>query len=416
MEDYISMMQRNENMCMSYILKAEQERQRNNGLPSKAECVYLQEAAKIRAEMARISVGAEKQHQENQKKELDARIRRLVLELSPDFFKKNNDKPADAKDGGSKPQAQGTGASSVSDETVKSWFDDDTTHGFDAVAGMKETVEHLRACISETKHADLRSYLKMSNTHGFLLFGPPGCGKTYIATAFAHELRQKDYKFMRLVGADILSKYVGEAEGIVKRMFEEAQKNAPCIMFIDEIDSLCKNRSLRSLPEYASSITTAFLNGYNTIVDRSGENAKKTIIFIGATNYPNLVDDAMIDRVELVRISLPDKDARAAAYAHKLNGIIKLEDGFTVDDMAEETEKYNRRDIDRLTEAINTQIVNELSELDDEEAIRQIQSGEYRLTRELFEQAKKKCIPSPKDNILREQEEWEKRLLAARDE
>lgn len=84
--------------------------------------------------------------------------------------------------------------------------------------------------------------------------------------------------------------------------------------------------------------------------------------------------------------------------------------------MAEETEKYNRRDIDRLTEAISTQIVNELSELDDEEAIRQIQSGEYRLTRELFEQAKKKCIPSPKDNILREQEEWEKRLLAARDE
>ena len=87
MEDYISMMQRNENMCMSYILKAEQERQRNNGLPSKAECVYLQEAAKIRAEMARISVGAEKQHQENQKKELDARIRRLVLELSPYYAK-----------------------------------------------------------------------------------------------------------------------------------------------------------------------------------------------------------------------------------------------------------------------------------------------------------------------------------------
>lgn len=420
MNDYISVMQRNENMCMSYILKAQQERSRNGGVASKAECVYLQEAAKLQAEMAAMSIGAARKQHEDQKRDLDSRIRMLVAELEPERFtpkgNSSSSSSSSSDSGSAGANEQSTGSSSVSDDVVKGWFQEDTSHGFEAVAGMADTVAKLRSCISETKHAGLRSYLKMSNTHGFLLFGPPGCGKTFIATAFAHELLQKDYKYLKLVGADILSKYVGEAENIVKRIFEEAQKNAPCIVFIDEIDSLCKNRSLPSLPEYASSITTAFLNGYNTIVDRTDRNKDKTIIFIAATNYPNLVDDAMVDRMELIRIPLPDEASRADAFRHKLADLIQREDDFTFEDMARMTEKYNRRDIDRLVEGIMNLVLKDLSAYDDDMAVEILKTGEYLLTRDLFCRALETCIPSPKDNILKEQEEWEARLLKARDQ
>lgn len=412
MNDYISMMQRQENMCMSYILKAEKERSRNGGAHSKEECIYLQEAAKLEAEMAAMSTGAARSMHQQKKVDLDRRIRMIVMELQPAEDRSSGE----SENADNENPIEQNGSSQVSAETVKSWFVKDTSHGFEAVAGMTDTKEKLQSCIAETRHSALRSYLKMSNTHGFLLFGPPGCGKTFIATAFAHELLEQDYKYMRLVGADILSKYVGEAESIVKRVFEEAKKNAPCIVFIDEIDSLCKNRSLPSLPEYASSVTTAFLNGYNEIADRSGENAKKTIIFIAATNYPNLVDDAMVDRMELIRIPLPDAPSRASAFEYKLQGVLKIQDSFSYMDMAEMTEGYNRRDIDRLVNTIMSMILKDMNDYEDEKAISMLDSGEYCLSREMFEKAKTVCIPSPKDNILREQEEWEQRLTRAREQ
>ena len=197
----------------------------------------------------------------------------------------------------------------------------------------------------------------MKNLHSYFFIGPPGCGKTYIIEAFAHELMDKNYKFLSLVGSDILSRYVGEAEKIVTRLFAEAEKNAPCIVFIDEVDGVCKNRSLPNLPEYAASITTAFLTGYNRI-----NSSDKSIIFIGATNYPNQVDNAMLDRVELIRVPYPDQEARCFAFKKQFKDIIMLEDGFSFDDMAASTEKYNYRDIERLSATIKNMIYKETVE------------------------------------------------------
>ena len=124
---------------------------------------------------------------------------------------------------------------------------------------------------------------------------------------------KSDYKYLKLCGADILSRFVGDGEKVVKRLFEEARDNAPCIVFVDEIDGVCKDRNLPNLPEYSRTLTTAFLEGYNSIIEttlKSEENQEpKPIIFIGATNYPGLVDNAMMDRVELLRVPLPDTEA-----------------------------------------------------------------------------------------------------------
>ena len=188
--------------------------------------------------------------------------------------------------------------------------------------------------------------------------GPPGCGKTYIVEAFAHELMDQDYKFISILGSDIISKYVGAAEKSVTRLFEEAVNNAPCIVFIDEIDSLCKNRSLPNLPEYAANITTSFLTGYNRI---HSEDSK--VIFIAATNYPNRVDAAMLDRAEIIRLPLPDKEARKAAFVRYFEGIVQLKKGLTFDLMAEKTWRFNYRDIERLTSALKLALFHDVLDL-----------------------------------------------------
>ena len=158
------------------------------------------------------------------------------------------------------------------------------------------------------------------------------------------------------------------------------------------------------LPEYAASLTTAFLTGYNKI-----NHSDKPIIFIGATNYPNQVDNAMLDRVELVRVPFPDKEARTFSFEKHFRSILSLEEGFTFEDMADKTDMYNYRDIDRLSSRIKTMVLKAVMQEYKEEsrALESLENGEYRLTRALFEEAQKNCLPTPKEDIIRELDEWE---------
>ena len=277
---------------------------------------------------------------------------------------------------------------------------------------MTELKEQLRGCIQDLRIAELKAYLKGKQIHSFFFYGPPGCGKTYIIKAFAHELMDKDYKFLSLEGSDILSKYVGDAEKIVAQVFEEAQKNAPCIVFFDEVDGVCKSRSLPDLPNYAASLTTAFLTGYNRI-----DESEKPIIFIGATNYPRQVDNAMLDRVELIRVPLPDADARAAKFARDLEGLVPLEDGLTYARMAQETEAYNYRDIDRLIAKMKTMMVKQLMKDygTEAKALAALKAGEYKISVALFDEARHSCLPTPKDGILREIDQWEEQIKRGQD-
>ncbi len=428
MDSYIEKMQARENLCLAYMKKADDTLAANGNLPSKDECIYLQKAASLRYEMAQMSVGEERLYQQRKVQELNQRIKNIVRVINPERFKEIQENEARARsEKGGKDSSLGKNAASGNkgvgnsaakqqnsfEPPVENWFKEAPKHSFADVSGMNELKEQLKECIADSQLNRLKDFLKMKKLHSYFFIGPPGCGKTYIIEAFAHELMDQNYKYLSLTGSDILSRFVGEAEKIITRLFEEAEKNAPCIVFIDEVDGVCKNRSQPLLPEYAASLTTAFLTGYNRI-----NSSDQPIIFIGATNYPNQVDNAMLDRVELVRVPFPDAEARTFSFENHFSSIIHLEEGYGFADMASCTDTYNYRDIQRLVSRIKTMVLKDVMQIyrNEDLALEALKDGRYRLTREMFEQAKENCLPTPKEDIIRELDEWEEKFKRNMDE
>ena len=309
----------------------------------------------------------------------------------------------------------------ISEDVVESWFRESPKHGFNMVSGMVDLVKKLRDHVSDMAAARFKERMGVSSTHSYFLYGPPGCGKTYIIEAFIHELMKQGYSFMKLSGADIHASLVGEAEKRVERAFKEARRHAPCILFIDEIDSVCRNRSTPNLPNHAMITTNAFLNAYNEMVSDD-----KPVIFIGATNYPHMVDVAMADRTEMVRVPLPDLPAKAnkfrMLFEEKVTDAdgnthvetkIALEPGFTYMDMAEETDNYSYRDFGRLQNCLVNALLEELrphygQTVEDGDAMYQaVSSGEHPLTRELYMKVVSSFQPSKKDEIIRSLDAWD---------
>ena len=293
----------------------------------------------------------------------------------------------------------------ISQEMVNGWFKERPSHNFDAVAGMDELKEKLRSCVQDVAASQVNEYLGMEVVHSFFLYGPPGCGKTFVTQAFIHELMGDDYSYMFLSGGDVHQALVGMSEKVVERAFKEAQEHAPCILFIDEIDSVCRNRSQPYLPAHAMNTTTAFLNGYNSLME-----SKKPVIFIGATNYPDMVDSAMLDRVELIKVPLPDLEVRTFTFEKALSKILGNEPGFTYADMAEETDNYSQRDCKRLVSMIKRAIKDDLKNIHGNNAgamVDAMKNRQYLLTRQLFMDTMKRYHPSRKEEILRNLDKWD---------
>merc|ERR1711881_701350 len=261
--------------------------------------------------------------------------------------------------------------------------------GYDDIGGCKKAMAQIREMIElPLRHPALFKTLGVKPPRGVLLFGPPGSGKTLIARAVANETGAF---FFLINGPEIMSKMAGEAEGNLRRAFEEAEKNAPAIIFIDEIDSIAPKRD-KTNGEVERRIVSQML----TLMD--GMKGRGQVVVIGATNRPNTIEGALrrfgrFDRE--LDIGVPDDNGRLEILRiHTKN--MKLSADVKLEDIASNTHGFVGADLAQLcTEAALTCIREKMDLIDlEEETIDAEILDSMAVTQDHFTSAMGQCNPS----------------------
>jgi transitional endoplasmic reticulum ATPase len=227
--------------------------------------------------------------------------------------------------------------------------------GFAAIAGMKELKEQLQLDVIDALH-NPEEYSKYGVTmpNGMLLYGPPGCGKTFFAKHFAEEV---GFNFMLATPSTLKSRYINATQENIAKMFEEAEKNAPTIIFIDEINELLPNRESE-----AHEMAKSAVNEMLAQMDRTGE---KGIFIIGATNFPDLIDPAILRAGRLEKkfyLPPPDFEARRAMFEMYLK-TRPLDFGVDYDKLSTLTINYVSSDIEFLVNEASRSALKEKSRI-----------------------------------------------------
>lgn len=175
---------------------------------------------------------------------------------------------------------------------------------YEDIGGLDEVIQKLREMIElPLRYPEIFDKLGVEAPKGLLLYGPPGTGKTMLAKAVAHET---DAHFIHLSGPEIMSKFYGESEANIRKIFQEAQDNAPSILFIDEIDAIAPKRA-----EVTGEVERRVVAQLLALMD--GLESRGQVVVIAATNRPNAVDPALrrggrFDRE--IEIGVPDTNGR----------------------------------------------------------------------------------------------------------
>jgi transitional endoplasmic reticulum ATPase len=174
---------------------------------------------------------------------------------------------------------------SISAEPVKMSQESRIKHvSYEDVGGLSDEVSKIREMVEmPLKHPEIFMRLGITPPRGVLLYGPPGTGKTLLARAVADE---SDAHFILINGPEVMSKWVGDAEKKLREVFDDAEKNAPSIIFIDEIDAIATKRE-ESIGEVEHRVVSQLL----TLMD--GLKGRGKVIVIAATNRPNAIDPAL---------------------------------------------------------------------------------------------------------------------------
>ena len=212
-----------------------------------------------------------------------------------------------------------------------------TGNGFADVVGMRELKAQLqRDVIDLLKEPEKYKSYGLTLPNGMLLYGPPGCGKTFFAKKLAEEV---GFNFLMRTPSDLKSKFVNATQENIAAMFKEAEENAPTIIFIDEINELLPKRN-----SDAHEMSRSAVNEMLAQMDRTGERG---IFVIGATNMPDEIDDAMLRTGRLekqIYVGPPDEEARSEMFEMNLKHR-KIDFGLDYTKLAKLTDAYVSSDI-----------------------------------------------------------------------
>ena len=214
--------------------------------------------------------------------------------------------------------------------------------GFEAIAGLDELkLEMQKSVIDILQNPEKAAKYGAKIPNGMILYGPPGCGKTFFAKHFAEEV---GFNFILATPSTLKSRYVNATQENIAKMFEDAEKNAPTIIFIDEINELLPNRDSDS-----HEMSKSAVNEMLAQMDRTGE---KGIFIVGATNYPDMIDPAMLRSGRLEKkfyLPPPDLKLRKSLFEMSLKNRKKVLDfGIDYNKLAILTENYVSSDIESI--------------------------------------------------------------------
>jgi transitional endoplasmic reticulum ATPase len=212
---------------------------------------------------------------------------------------------------------------------------------YEDIGGLREEIQRIREMVElPLRHPEIFQRLGIDPPKGVLLHGPPGCGKTLLARAVANE---SEANFYSINGPEIMSKFYGESEARLREIFQQAQKNSPSIIFIDELDAIAPKRE-----EVTGEVERRVVAQLLALMD--GLSGRGNVIVIGATNRPGALDPALrrpgrFDRE--IEIGVPDKQGRYEILQIHTRGMPLAKD-VDLKKLAEMTHGYTGADLAAL--------------------------------------------------------------------
>ncbi len=267
---------------------------------------------------------------------------------------------------------------------------------YEDIGGLTNEVKKVREMVElPLKRPEIFMRLGIEPPKGVLLYGPPGTGKTLLAKAVANE---SESHFILLNGPEIISKFYGESEKKIREIFDEAEKNAPSIIFIDEIDAIAPKRE-----DVGGEVERRVVSQLLTMMD--GLQARGKVVVIGATNRINALDPALrrpgrFDRE--VEISVPDKAGRLQILKIHTRGM-PLTKNVKLEEIARKTHGFVGADINSLAkEAAMIVLRNNLDKfnLEEDKEIPQEVLDQLRVSKKDFDEALKIVRPSAMREVL----------------